>query len=107
MVSGFQLPTSLNLRANVLGKSAVILGATGQTGRHVLRSLLASSEFTRVAEYGRRVTPVDQITTGKEKLEQKVIDFEKIEESGLKDGKWDVIYVTSVSSLSIPRCNQR
>jgi len=92
IISGFQRISTL--RVNVSGKSAVILGATGQTGRYVLRNLLASSEFTRVAEYGRRVTPADQITIGKEKLEQKVIDFEKIEESGLKDGKWDVVYIT-------------
>jgi oxidoreductase len=76
------------------GKSAAIIGATGQVGRHVLQHLLSSSEFTRVGEYGRRVTSADQITTGKEKLEQKVIDFEKIEESGLKAGKWDVVYIT-------------
>lgn len=76
------------------GKSAVIIGATGQVGRQVLKNLLASSEFTRVGEYGRRVTPADQITTGKDKLEQKVIDFEKITESRLKEGKWDVVYIT-------------
>jgi len=79
---------------SLTGKSAVIIGATGQVGRQVLKNLLASSEFTRVGEYGRRVTPADQITTGKDKLEQKVIDFEKITESGLKEGKWDVVYIT-------------
>lgn len=76
------------------GKSALLIGATGQTGRHVLQNVLSSSHFTRVGEYGRRVTPSEEITTGKDKLEQKVIDFEKIEESGLKDGKWDVVFIT-------------
>ncbi|TFK39753.1 hypothetical protein BDQ12DRAFT_711861 [Crucibulum laeve] len=75
-------------------KSALILGATGQTGRALLQQLLASNDFTRVGEYGRRLTPAEQISNGKEKLEQKVIDFEKLEESGLRNGKWDVVFVT-------------
>ncbi|KAF8202395.1 hypothetical protein BJ912DRAFT_440715 [Pholiota molesta] len=75
-------------------KSALIIGATGQTGRHVLQNLLASPHFTRVGEYGRRVTPKDDITTGWDKLEQKVIDFEKLQESGLNQGNWDVVYIT-------------
>ncbi|KZT25377.1 hypothetical protein NEOLEDRAFT_1133752 [Neolentinus lepideus HHB14362 ss-1] len=76
------------------GKSALILGATGATGKHLLRELLGSSYFTRVGEYGRRGTSLDSITTGKEKLEQKTIDFEKIEEAGLGEGRWDVVYIT-------------
>ncbi|KAF8809519.1 hypothetical protein BYT27DRAFT_7337251 [Phlegmacium glaucopus] len=75
-------------------RSALIVGATGQTGRHLLQSLLASPHFTRVGEYGRRVTSPRDITAGKDKLEQKVIDFEKIQESGLKQGKWDVVFIT-------------
>ncbi|KII86026.1 hypothetical protein PLICRDRAFT_306878 [Plicaturopsis crispa FD-325 SS-3] len=74
--------------------SALILGATGQTGQHVLKVLLASKYFTHVGEYGRRLTPLDEITVGKDKLEQKIIDFEKIEESGLKDKIWDVVFIT-------------
>ncbi|KAF9006197.1 hypothetical protein BDQ17DRAFT_1352938 [Cyathus striatus] len=75
-------------------QTALILGATGQTGRVLLRDLLASKHFTKVAEYGRRVTPLDDITVGKEKLEQKVIDFEKLDEAGLNSEKWDVVYIT-------------
>ncbi|KAK2462761.1 hypothetical protein APHAL10511_005279 [Amanita phalloides] len=74
--------------------SALLLGATGQVGQSVLKELLASSHFTRVGEYGRRVTKPDVIVTGKDKLEQKTIDFEKIDQAGLKDGKWDVVFVT-------------
>lgn len=74
------------------GKSALIIGATGGTGQHVLKQLLASKDFTRVGEYGRRVT--QNITEGKEKLEQKTIDFEKLEEADLKEGKWDVVFIT-------------
>ncbi|KAK0188485.1 hypothetical protein F5146DRAFT_1140001 [Armillaria mellea] len=72
------------------GKTALIIGATGQTGQHLLKELLASSHFTKVGEYGRRLTDLSTLSTGKDKLEQKTIDFEKLEESGLKDGKWDV-----------------
>jgi oxidoreductase len=61
-----------------------------------LKELLSSPHFTRVGEYGRRVTPLEQITSGKEKLEQKTIDFEKLEDAGLKDGRWDVVFITYV-----------
>ncbi|PPQ90052.1 hypothetical protein CVT25_006292 [Psilocybe cyanescens] len=75
-------------------QTALIIGATGQTGRHLLQNLLESPHFSHVGEYGRRVTPADEITTGKDKLEQKAIDFEKIQESGLKQKKWDVVFIT-------------
>ncbi|KAI0792864.1 hypothetical protein C8Q75DRAFT_731445 [Abortiporus biennis] len=75
-------------------KSALILGATGATGRHLLRELLQSPNFTRVGEYGRKVTSAADITAGKEKLEQRVIDFEQLDQAGLKDGKWDVVFIT-------------
>ncbi|KAF8631966.1 hypothetical protein AX15_002102 [Amanita polypyramis BW_CC] len=74
--------------------SALILGATGQVGQHVLKELLASSHFTRIGEYGRRVTGLDAIRIGREKLEQKAIDFEKVDQAGLKDGEWDVVFIT-------------
>jgi oxidoreductase len=78
----------------MLALNALIIGATGQTGHHLLQSLLASPHFTRVGEYGRKVTSPGDIKTGKNKLEQKVIDFEKIQEYGLKQGKWDVVFIT-------------
>ena len=68
-------------------------GATGATGKHLLREILESKTFTRVGEYGRHVTPKENLP-GKEKLEQKVIDFEKLDDAALKAGKWDVIFVT-------------
>lgn len=77
-------------------RSALIFGATGQAGRHLLQSLLASPHFTRVGEYGRKVTSPSDIKIGKDKLEQKVIDFEKIQDYGLKQGKWDVVFITYV-----------
>ena len=71
--------------------SALILGATGAVGRHILSGLLASPEYTRVGEFGRRVTSFDNPP---EKLVQrKVPDFDKIEEvEGIKDG-WDVVLI--------------
>jgi len=75
-------------------RSALIIGATGQTGRHLLQNLLSSPHFTRVGEYGRRVTPIEDITTGKDKLEQKVVDFERLQESGLNKEQWDVVFIT-------------
>lgn len=89
------------------GKSALLIGATGAVGKHVLRELLASKEFTRVGEYGRRVTPKEQFSgIDSSKLEQKTINFESLEDAGLKDGKWDVVFVTYVYSTKLLRSNQ-
>ncbi|KIO25807.1 hypothetical protein M407DRAFT_15192 [Tulasnella calospora MUT 4182] len=76
-------------------ESVLLIGATGATGKNVLRDLLASNHFSRVVEAGRRVTPAESLqdVTGKEKLTQKTIDFEKLEESGLKDEKVDAIVI--------------
>ncbi|EIW75214.1 hypothetical protein CONPUDRAFT_85491 [Coniophora puteana RWD-64-598 SS2] len=80
---------------SVTGKSALVLGATGATGRLLLRDVLASPEFARVGEYGRRVTPAETVAgyAGREKLEQRTMDYERLGESGLRDGRWDVVYV--------------
>ncbi|KAF8493035.1 hypothetical protein F5888DRAFT_1726475 [Russula emetica] len=75
-------------------KTALIFGATGQTGRHLLRELIASPTFTRVCEAGRRVTPTEELPTeASGKIEQKVIDFERLDEAGLKEGQWDVVFI--------------
>jgi len=76
--------------------SALIIGATGATGQFVLKEILSTTYFTRVGEYGRRVTPTNDLPTVIEPvtLEQKSIDFENLGASGLKEGKWDVIYIT-------------
>ena len=76
-------------------KSAIVFGATGATGRHILRELLERRDFSRVGEYGRRVTPRDQLPALEDasKLEQKVIDFENLASAGLKNGRWDVIFI--------------
>ncbi len=89
---GFELTTAVKAPT-----SALILGATGQTGRQLLSELIASPTFTRVCEAGRRVTPSEELPTqASEKLEQKVIDFERLDEAGLKEGNWDVVFISYV-----------
>ncbi|KAL5513416.1 hypothetical protein ACEPAH_3815 [Sanghuangporus vaninii] len=77
------------------GQTALLIGATGAVGKHVLRELIESNKYARVGEYGRRVTPLDQLpSNAKDKLEQKVIDFENIDGAGLRNAKWDVVIIT-------------
>ncbi|TRM58750.1 hypothetical protein BD626DRAFT_573261 [Schizophyllum amplum] len=83
-------------------KSALILGATGQTGGYLLKELLASPHFSKVGEYGRRVTSADALSDGKDKLDQKAIDFENLSPSGLKDGKWDIVLGTTRKTAGTP-----
>ena len=45
------------------------------------------------------MTEQGKLAAGKEKLQQKVIDFERLEEAGLKEGKWDVVFITCVLDL--------
>ncbi|KAH0836828.1 hypothetical protein J3R83DRAFT_8604 [Lanmaoa asiatica] len=83
----------VRLMATRTGKSALLLGGTGAVGKHLLAELLASEEWTRVGEYGRRVSA----TPGRgppAKLEQKVINFEDLDKAELKAGRWDVVFVT-------------
>ncbi|KAI6023358.1 hypothetical protein EDC04DRAFT_301673 [Pisolithus marmoratus] len=77
-------------------KSALLLGATGATGKKLLAELLARDDWCKIGEYGRRVTALADLPPGQRegRLEQKVIDFENIDAAGLKDGHWDVVFVT-------------
>ena len=70
----------------------MIIGATGATGKNLLREILESDRFTRVGEFGRRVTPTDNLP-GKEKLQQTVIDFENLDRAAIKSGNWDVVFL--------------
>ncbi|KZT61487.1 NAD(P)-binding protein [Calocera cornea HHB12733] len=77
------------------GKTALLLGATGNTGSSLLLELLASPAFTKIGEYGRRITPSDTLPLpGREKLQQHIIDFENLAGAGLEQEKWDVVFVT-------------
>jgi oxidoreductase len=86
--------------ASAAGKSALIIGATGATGTPLLLELLNSSHYTRVGEFGRRLTALDSLpASAKDKLVQKPLDFEKLladsaDDQGLKEGKWDVVFIT-------------
>ncbi|KAF7370996.1 Oxidoreductase HTATIP2 [Mycena sanguinolenta] len=76
------------------GKTCLILGATGQVGSTLMKELVASNVFTKIGEFGRKNTPLDKLPPGgKDKVEQHVIDFEKLEAAGMKEGKWDVIFI--------------
>ncbi|KAG2057522.1 hypothetical protein BDR06DRAFT_951704 [Suillus hirtellus] len=81
--------------------TALILGATGATGRLLLRELLANNQWSKVGEYGRRVTPEADLPQNRGKLEQKTINFENLEAAGLKDGRWDVVFVTLGTTRAI------
>jgi len=76
--------------------SALIVGATGAVGRHVLREFLANPQISKVSEYGRRVTPTSELPpfSPPEKLTQRVVNFDKIQDEGLRDGKFDVVIIT-------------
>ncbi|KAI9439482.1 hypothetical protein BJY52DRAFT_1322012 [Lactarius psammicola] len=89
------------------GKSALVLGATGQVGRHVLREVLCSTHFTRVCEAGRRLTPLDSLdrlpdsVSARAKLEQRQIDFEKPEEwrDAFRAGRFDVVFIALATNM--------
>ncbi|KAI0317009.1 hypothetical protein OF83DRAFT_1123551 [Amylostereum chailletii] len=80
----------------ISAQTALIIGATGQTGGHLLRELLDSPKYARVLEAGRRVTPADKLpASARGKLEQRVINFEKLDEARLGEGEgFDVVYIT-------------
>ncbi|KAG6819830.1 hypothetical protein H0H93_008087 [Arthromyces matolae] len=76
------------------GKSALLLGATGQTGQKILHQLLQSPDYTKVGEYGRRVTDKRNLPpSGLDKLVQRTMDFENLGAAGLKDHNWDVVFI--------------
>lgn len=79
--------------ATKTGKTALLLGGTGAVGKKLLAELLASDEWARVGEYGRRVSAPEP-DTHPTKLEQKVIDFENLDKPALRAGRWDVVFVT-------------
>ncbi|EAU90403.1 hypothetical protein CC1G_00787 [Coprinopsis cinerea okayama7 len=76
-------------------KTALLFGATGQVGQQLLRTLLGTPYYTKVGEYGRRVTPQEQIeSNGKEKLMQGTVDFETVTDKDLGEQKWDDVFIS-------------
>ncbi|KAJ2005863.1 Oxidoreductase htatip2 [Coemansia thaxteri] len=59
------------------GKTALVLGGTGQVGREVVKHLMASDAFDKVAVFARR--PIEYTGANAEKLVQNPIDFEDSE----------------------------
>jgi uncharacterized protein YbjT (DUF2867 family) len=60
-----------------MNRTALLAGATGLVGGHVLEQLLADNTWSRVVTVGRRTTPLRH-----EKLEQRVLDLGAIEAQG-------------------------
>ena len=78
--------------------SALVFGATGATGKHILSTVLGMKEYSKVGEFGRRITPLESLTGDKGKLVQKTVDFDKIsEEAELKQHHWDVVFIAQVN----------
>jgi len=90
--------------------SALLVGASGQVGRQVLKELLDSSHWTEVGEYGRKLTDLsDFITkhnlpsTAVNKVKQEKVDFDALlaekdatgkETQKFKKQSWDVVLIT-------------
>jgi len=60
------------------GKVALVLGASGETGKQVLEQLVNDSVFTRIVSVGRRELDLATDPLYK-KVEQKVVDFDNLE----------------------------
>lgn len=81
-----------------MSSTALLIGATGLIGKQLLPPLLESSHFSQIGEFGRRLT---SFSSANPKLQQRVIDFENISDAGLKDGAWDVIFITLGTTRAI------
>ncbi|KAJ2885078.1 Oxidoreductase htatip2, partial [Coemansia aciculifera] len=60
------------------GKSALVLGGTGEVGREVVKHLMAANAFDSVTVFTRR--PIEYTGPNADKLVQKPIDFENEEQ---------------------------
>ncbi|KAJ3020116.1 hypothetical protein HKX48_001309 [Thoreauomyces humboldtii] len=59
--------------------TAIIMGATGACGKALVREVMTSSSYSKVTLLLRKELPYDGVN--KEKLVQKIVDFEKLDES--------------------------
>ena len=57
-------------------RAALLVGATGLVGSHLLRRLLAQSDYRRVTIWVRREVPLHD-----PKLTQVLVDFEKLQQN--------------------------
>jgi len=60
-------------------KSALVLGATGETGREVLNKLVATPSYGKIVSVGRRLIDLPE-EEGFKRVEQKVVNFDKLDE---------------------------
>jgi len=72
------LKNTMAASSSVRNHSAFVLGATGEVGRELVRELLSNEGFSRVTTLGR--TPLDYDGPNKERLLQRTLDFEKLED---------------------------
>lgn len=77
-------------------KTAILLGATGATGKEILPRLLSSDDYVHVHSFGRRETGAGP----HEKLTEHTVDFEKLTDGDaelaakFKDVKADSVIIT-------------
>ncbi len=66
----------------MMGKAykAVIIGASGEVGGHVLKTLLSSPNCTHITSIGRRKLEFPEDQQGLEKLSQHVVDMDNLEQ---------------------------
>ncbi|XP_023336419.1 oxidoreductase HTATIP2 [Eurytemora carolleeae] len=57
--------------------TTLLLGATGETGKELLKQLAASQTITKVISVGRRL--VDLPGEGFDKIEQRIVDFDNLD----------------------------
>jgi len=65
--------------------TVLLLGASGETGKQLLKQLAASKNVGKVVSVGRREVPIDG--EGMDKIEQRIIDFDNMDkyEQDFKD----------------------
>lgn len=83
-----------------MGKTALIIGATGLVGQHLLIQLLEHPEFQKVRVFGRRTTGIVH-----PKLEEEIIDFDQPESwKSLVQG--DVVFSTLGTTIKTAKTKE-
>ena len=73
------------------GKTALLLGATGETGQQLIKQLVRSSQYSRIVSIGRREVEIpDDIPH--QKVEQVIVDFDNLEQYSTKFSEIDVAF---------------
>ncbi|KAJ1801984.1 Oxidoreductase htatip2, partial [Coemansia sp. RSA 2599] len=72
------LQAASDFKQNKPGRSALVIGATGEVGREVVKHLMASDAFDKVTVFARR--PIEFEGANSAKLVHKPVDFENKEQ---------------------------